>query len=78
MPTLPVERMVSLAVSEGPIIVELAMLLVMVLPKAEAPEALAVLPYPKADDELALAVLLRPKALELILLDVLPYPKADE
>jgi len=77
MPTLPVERIVSLAVSEGPIIVELAVLLVMLLPKAEAPEALAVLPYPKAEVFALLAVLPYPKAEEAVdPLAVLLYPNA--
>src|SRR5690348_3500927 len=48
IPTLPELMIVTLAASEGPIIVELAIAFVMPLPKAEAPLAVTVLLLPIA------------------------------
>ncbi len=62
IPTLPDDKMVTFAESDGPIMVEFAVLLVIELPKAEAPEADAVLLYPKAEELSAEALLLYPKA----------------
>jgi hypothetical protein len=70
--------MVSFAVFDGPIIAELAVLLVMFEPKAEAPEAEAVLLYPKAEEYEAEAVLMIPKAEELFPEAMLMYPEAEE
>ena len=78
MKVAPEVVMVSLAEFEGPIIVELAVLLVMLEPKAEAPEAEAVLLYPKAEEYEAEAVLKVPKAEELLPEALLLYPKAEE
>lgn len=63
MPRLPVERMVILAESEGPIMVELMVEFKIEVPKADAPDAETVFRYPKADD-------LEPDA-------KLPFPMAD-
>src|ERR1700733_11748292 len=50
MPTLPVLKIVSLAVFDGPIIVEQAMLFVMFEPKTEEYRPDAVLQVPKAEE----------------------------
>ena len=66
MPTSPPERMVSLEASFGPIMVELVILLVILLPNTDAPDADMLLPYPTATPKNCpskLTVLLIPSAL---------------
>ena len=76
IPVLPVERMVSFAVLEGPIMREFAVVLVTELPMEIEPEALATLLYPTAVEVLPLAVFDVPKAVVKILLAVLLFPNA--
>ncbi len=76
--TLPVESMVSLAVFEGPTMVEFAMLLVMPEPKAEAPTAEEILEIPNAEDKKLDVVFCSPNAAEATPEAVLPLPKAEE
>src|SRR3989339_1218732 len=77
IPTLPLERMVIFAVSEGPIMRELAVVLMTDLPIATAPEALDVFPDPKATAPAPLAVLIYPIATEpTVPEELLLYPVA--
>src|SRR3989339_725796 len=77
IPTLPLERMVIFAVSEGPIMRELAVVLMTDLPIATAPEALDVFPDPKATAPAPLAVLIYPIATEpTVPEEMLLYPVA--
>jgi hypothetical protein len=64
--------MVSFAASDGPIMVEFAVALVILLPNTDALVADAVLPYPNADELLPEAVFDLPKADASVLDEVLP------
>jgi hypothetical protein len=77
-PRLPFESMVIFAESDGPIWVEFAILFITPNPKAEAPEAEAVLPYPIAVEKFPEAVFENPKVEAADAEDVLRYPTADE
>lgn len=75
----PEVSIVSLAVFDGPICRELAILFVMLLPKAEAPEAEAVLIYPTATEYSPEAVFDLPRAEAPVVPNaVLAKPIADE